>query len=273
MIGRTWSLLKTVILPAVSGTGLIGLAIAFGRPIYRGIDVIGNIDFVRSYWGNIGSFLDSGWGTLTTIMVGMAIVAYAIYRGLKSYDNLQAAALVAQVKCEHRDRAELELSINTFAFLNPSDNDVYKLPLRIKALEAINLTRIIALINLPGRNGCYQLDDFKPPRKMVIGETIDILMHYRRNVGSFWGNSDRITESKRLDHLDKEERELYIRRYIHARGSCYCQVVVEYTEGASSLHLTIMVPAEPERPNVFTSSDHKDYDPDRVIHARGTFIS
>jgi hypothetical protein len=44
MTGRIGAIIKKIILSAVSGTGLTGLAVTFWKPIYRGIDMLGNID-------------------------------------------------------------------------------------------------------------------------------------------------------------------------------------------------------------------------------------
>ncbi len=46
--------------------------------------MLSNIDFVRNNWDSVGAFLNSGWGTFTSFVVGMAILGYSIHRGLRT---------------------------------------------------------------------------------------------------------------------------------------------------------------------------------------------
>ncbi len=95
-----WSqTVKTIASRVVSGTGLIGLAIALWKPVYRSIDMLHNIDFIRSSWDSVGTFLDTGWGTLTSVTVGTVIIGYSILRGLalsqqSSRDRFSATGIV-----------------------------------------------------------------------------------------------------------------------------------------------------------------------------------
>src|SRR5439155_866780 len=71
-----------------------GHALSLWWPLYRVLDMLGNVDFVRSNCDSIGAllasagwFLDSGWGTLTSVIIGVTMLGYSINRGLRSEAN------------------------------------------------------------------------------------------------------------------------------------------------------------------------------------------
>jgi len=180
---------------------------------------------------------------------------------------------------EGHTSAALALRINVFRFIvgSPSDRGTYKLYLNLKALEAIDLTRIKVRFNRPGGNGCYQLADYAAcPHQMLLGEELElVLIHYRPNIGTFWGDLDRVTERRNLDHLNQEERERHLELSLDAVGPYYyCNLVARHTRGEVPLNFTVLVPSRSERPCVLTGGlDHKDYDHNRLIPDIGTFLS
>jgi hypothetical protein len=60
-----------------------GAAIAFSKPIFKIIDRLSEMDFLATYAGPVGRFLETGWGTLSSIAVGAAIIGFSIYQGLR----------------------------------------------------------------------------------------------------------------------------------------------------------------------------------------------
>ena len=52
-------------------------------PLLWVIDRASEADYVAQHFGTIGKFLNTGWGTLTAVVGGLAIIAFAIYRGLQ----------------------------------------------------------------------------------------------------------------------------------------------------------------------------------------------
>ena len=172
--------------------------------------------------------------------------------------------------------AALTMRVNVLGFLveSLSDKGTYKLCVNLKASETLGLTQITVLFNRPGGNERYQLAAYALPHQMHMGEQLNlVLVHYRPNIGTFWGDSDRVTESKSLDHLNQNERSHYLERSLHTDGPYYCQLVVQHTRGEERLNFTMLVPSRSERPNVITKLDHKDYDPNRFIQATGVFVS
>jgi len=57
----------------------VGTVITLTKPVIWLIDKVGEVDVVRDHLGEIGPFLNSGWGTLTTVLSGCALIAWAIY--------------------------------------------------------------------------------------------------------------------------------------------------------------------------------------------------
>jgi hypothetical protein len=169
------------------------------------------------------------------------------------------------------------MQINVFGFLkeSPSDRGTYEVHVTLKALQTVGISRITVLFNRQGGNGSYQLAAYASSRQMLQGEEMDlVLLHYRQNIGTFWGDLDRVTECNSLDHLNKDERGNHLRRNLFADGPYYCQIVIQHTRGEERLNFTVLVPTASERPRVVTGgADHKNYDPNRLISATGTFLS
>ena len=63
-----------------SPIGLVGYVVGLQSLFIRLIRWLGDMDFIASYWRPIGTFLDTGWGTLASVVVGAIIVAIAIFR-------------------------------------------------------------------------------------------------------------------------------------------------------------------------------------------------
>jgi hypothetical protein len=171
----------------------------------------------------------------------------------------------------------LAMRLNVRQFLTESPSGTYKLYLNLKALETVDLTRITVLFNHPGGNGAYQLADCAAcPRHMLFGEELDlVLIHYRPNIGTFWGDLDRVTERLNLDHLNSEERRRHCQLSLDAGGPYYyCLLIAQHTRGEEPIgYFTVLIPSRSERPGIVTGgTDHKDYDPKRFIPATGTFL-
>jgi hypothetical protein len=62
---------------------VVGAAITFSKPIIKLIDRLSEMDFLATYAGAVGRFLETGWGTLTSVCIGTAIIGFSIYHGLK----------------------------------------------------------------------------------------------------------------------------------------------------------------------------------------------
>ncbi len=72
--------IKTLIKDAFSGIGPLGWLFLLLKPANKGVEMLGEIDLFETYGGSIGRFLDTGWGTLTSIIIGTLIIGYAIYK-------------------------------------------------------------------------------------------------------------------------------------------------------------------------------------------------
>jgi hypothetical protein len=191
-----------------------------------------------------------------------------------------AVVLVSQhfrkPKSETQTSDALTIDINLFDFMSESRNrkGTYRLYLNIKAQKTVAITRITVVFNRSGGNGSYELISYPVARQMHHGEKIElVLMHYRPNVGTFWGDVDPVTERPTLDHLIQDEREAYMKRSLHHDGPYYCQLIVQHAPGEERMNFTVLIPPSPERPTVLTDRYHKNYDPNRLIPARGTFVS
>jgi hypothetical protein len=64
-------------------TAVAGTVIAFSKPIFKIIDRLSEMDFLTTYAGPVGRFLDTGWGTFASIVVGAGIIGFSIYHGLR----------------------------------------------------------------------------------------------------------------------------------------------------------------------------------------------
>jgi hypothetical protein len=80
--------IKTILKDAFSGFGPLGWLLIFAKPLNSGVTILGDFDLLKNYGGALGRFLDTGWGTLTSIVLGALIVGYAIYKRLTRQDEL-----------------------------------------------------------------------------------------------------------------------------------------------------------------------------------------
>lgn len=63
-----------------SPLGALGWLVVLIKPIRQLIEWLADVDFIWQNLDAIGRFLDTGWGTLTTVGLGALIVAHAVYR-------------------------------------------------------------------------------------------------------------------------------------------------------------------------------------------------
>jgi hypothetical protein len=68
----------------VALTGLFGSCVALTKPIIWIIDRLSEADFLATYCGKFGRFLDTGYGTLISVVVGCAIIGVSIFKGLQA---------------------------------------------------------------------------------------------------------------------------------------------------------------------------------------------
>jgi hypothetical protein len=71
---------KQVYKSVVSGAGLVGLLIVLWKPFYWAVGFVSNVDFVQQHKDAIWAFLDSGAGTLVSIVIGALIIGISIHR-------------------------------------------------------------------------------------------------------------------------------------------------------------------------------------------------
>jgi hypothetical protein len=64
--------------------GLFGSCVALTKPIIWIIDRLSEMDFLATYGGEFGRFLDTGFGTLASVVVGCAIIGFSIFKGLQA---------------------------------------------------------------------------------------------------------------------------------------------------------------------------------------------
>ena len=239
--------------------------------------VSGAMSWVASYIALIAQY---GWGAVVFAGIGIACAIILVASGAlvawRYFNPLRPAAPSEGQKAQGSESHALAMRLNIFGFLteNPSDKGTYKLYLTLKALETICLTRIMVLFNRHGNNGGYQLDDL--PHQMLLGQELSLaLIHYRPNIGTFWGDLNRVTERVKLDHLTKEEQSLHLKLNLDVAGPhYYCKLVAQHTRGEESMNFTVLVPSRSERPCILTGgADHKEYDPSPSIPATGTFLS
>jgi hypothetical protein len=84
--------------------GLFGWVITFAKPLIWIIDRLSEIDFLATYAGAFGQFLNTGWGTLASVGVGATIIGYSIFQGLRQ--PAPAAAWQVTTAAELYERAE-----------------------------------------------------------------------------------------------------------------------------------------------------------------------
>ena len=71
---------KKVLSALLSLQALVGLLIAFGKPLWRLVEMASDLDFLLANAAWIGAFLDTGWGTLVLGAVGLGMVGHALYK-------------------------------------------------------------------------------------------------------------------------------------------------------------------------------------------------
>jgi hypothetical protein len=75
--------IKAAFLASLRGPGLLGWLVALIKPIAKGLSMAGDIDLLANYFGAVGKFLDTGWGTLASFALGAIIIGYAIHRRIQ----------------------------------------------------------------------------------------------------------------------------------------------------------------------------------------------
>jgi len=60
--------------------GVVGAFLILLKPIWLIIENISNLDFVRTNWKYVANFIESGWGTFASILLGAIILGTAILR-------------------------------------------------------------------------------------------------------------------------------------------------------------------------------------------------
>jgi hypothetical protein len=74
---------KAALRASLTGPGLLGWLIALIKPIVKVLNMVGDIDLLANYFGAAGRFLETGWGTLSSIVLGTVIIGYAIHRRIQ----------------------------------------------------------------------------------------------------------------------------------------------------------------------------------------------
>jgi hypothetical protein len=92
--------IKILIKDAFSGVGPIGWIFILLKPANKVIEMLGEVDLFETYGGAVGRFFDTGMGTFASIIIGTAIIGYAIYK--RTYDAMDlrpsAPVVTAQLK-------------------------------------------------------------------------------------------------------------------------------------------------------------------------------
>jgi hypothetical protein len=77
------NVIKVAFRASLSGPGLLGWLVALVKPIAKVLNMASDIDLLANYFGATGKFLETGWGTLTSIVLGAVIIGYAVYRNMR----------------------------------------------------------------------------------------------------------------------------------------------------------------------------------------------
>jgi hypothetical protein len=80
---------------SVAVVGFVGSCVALTKPIIWVIDRLSEMDFLATYGGEFGRFLETGFGTLASVVVGCAIIGFSIFKGMQApttADNKPLAA-------------------------------------------------------------------------------------------------------------------------------------------------------------------------------------
>ena len=73
-------LIAAALRASLTGPGLLGWLVALIKPIAKILSMAGDVDLLANYFGVTGRFLETGWGTLTSVVLGAVIIGYAIHR-------------------------------------------------------------------------------------------------------------------------------------------------------------------------------------------------
>jgi hypothetical protein len=250
----------------------------FGDEIARRVLLwVGFIGFLASFMSWLLSHIEpiSKYGWAAVVLAGLAAACVVILIasiGLVAWRYFYHATKTPINDRDNEKPPALGMRLNIFQFLTESRSNegVYKLSLTLKPTQAIGIARIVVIFNRTEGNDSYSLVSYSPAHQMLPGEALNVIvMHYRLNVGTFWGDVDRITEKKTLDDLSKDEREKYVERYLSFSGYYFCRITVQFVDTKEeNLNFTVLIPPGDERPCVLTGgADHADYDPNRHIPA------
>jgi hypothetical protein len=77
------NVIKAAFRASLSGPGLLGWLVALVKPIAKALNMASDIDLLANYFGAAGKFLETGWGTLTSVVLGAVIIGYAVYRNTR----------------------------------------------------------------------------------------------------------------------------------------------------------------------------------------------
>lgn len=76
--------------PFVRPIALAGWFVALIKPALWMIGLMGDVEFISTNLNAIGQFLETGWGTLATVMGGAALIGYSSLRGYHAEPLRQA---------------------------------------------------------------------------------------------------------------------------------------------------------------------------------------
>jgi hypothetical protein len=79
----TIKVIKAALRASLTGPGLLGWLIALIKPIAKVLSMASDVDLLANYFGAVGRFLQTGWGTLASIVLGTVIIGYAIHRRIQ----------------------------------------------------------------------------------------------------------------------------------------------------------------------------------------------
>jgi hypothetical protein len=77
------NIIKAAFRASLSGPGLLGWLVALVKPIAKALNMASDIDLLANYFGSAGKFLETGWGTLTSVILGAVIIGYAVYLNMR----------------------------------------------------------------------------------------------------------------------------------------------------------------------------------------------
>ena len=211
-------------------------------------------------------------------ITGWIVERLAVQNANKVLERFGLDKLLVRIFPSLKDKAKvLKLGIQTFGFLNvigQASRELSQLTMSAEADDTVAVRRITVLFNRVGGNGSYELAAYATPRQMHKGENLWLpLLHWRHDVGTFWGDVTSITERVVLDRLNEEERQEYLRRVLFSAGAYYCEIVVLHDKGETRSHFTVLNPAGRGKPGIVCPADHCEYDANRLIPAQGGFYA